>query len=152
MLTAIALSLVFHQTMLAPERSFTTITGKKLALQDFHGKPVLVSFWATDCPGCIKEIPELIELYQRYHKRGLEIIAISMYYDPPSHVVGMADARQLPYPVVLDLRAEHAKAFGDVALTPSTFLISPDGEIALKYIGAFDFAALKNQIENFLAG
>ena len=135
-----------------PDVTFTTITGKKIALKDLRGKPVIVTFWATDCPACIKEIPHLIDLYTQYHKQGLEIIAVAMYYDPPNHVVTMTEDQQLPYNVALDLKAEHAYAFGDVQLIPSTFLISPDGLIALKKTGAFDPAEMKTRIETLLKG
>ncbi len=136
----------------APAATFTTITGQTVALKALRGKPVIVTFWATDCPACIKEIPHLLALYQRYHARGLEIIAIAMYYDPPSHVVAMTQENQLPYWVALDLNARHAHAFGGVTLTPSTFLISPDGTIALRKTGAFDFADMQQRIEHFLKG
>ncbi|WP_019865845.1 peroxiredoxin family protein [Methylovulum miyakonense] len=136
----------------APDLALTTITGKQIDLKALRGKPVVVTFWATDCPGCIKEIPHLIELYEDYHARGLELIAVAMYYDPPSHVVAMSEARQLPYPVVLDLKASYARAFGQVALTPTTFLVAPDGRIALQYTGLADNPALKNAIETFLKG
>ncbi|MGZ4982242.1 MAG: peroxiredoxin family protein, partial [Methylobacter sp.] len=66
----------------APDVTFTTITGQKIALKDFRGKPVIVTFWATDCPSCIQEIPDLIDLYTQYHAAGLEMIAVAMYYDP----------------------------------------------------------------------
>jgi peroxiredoxin len=118
----------------APDATFTTITGKKIALKDLRGKPVIVTFWATDCPGCIKEIPDLIDFYTQYHKQGLEIIAVAMYYDPPNHVITLTEDLQLPYHVALDLNAEHAHTFGDVQLIPSTFLISPDGLIDVKIL------------------
>jgi len=136
----------------APDDTFTTLTGRKIALKDLRGKPVLVTFWATDCPGCIKEIPDLIALHRQYHSRGLELIAVNMYYDPPSHVVAMASARQLPYSVALDTTAEHAHAFGGVSLTPSTFLISPEGIVARQYTGAFDPVEITAYIESFLKG
>jgi peroxiredoxin len=136
----------------APDVTFTTITGKKIALKDLRGKPVIITFWATDCPGCIKEIPHLIDLYTQYHKQGLEIIAVAMYYDPPNHVVTMAEDQHLPYHVALDLKAEHAHAFGDVQLIPTTFLITPDGLIALKKTGAFDPAEIKTRIETLTLG
>jgi len=136
----------------APDAIFSTLTGKKIALHDLRGKPVLVTFWATDCPGCIKEIPHLIELYRQYHEQGLEIIAVAMHYDPPSHVVAMTKEQALPYDVALDIQAEHAQAFGDVRLTPTTFLISPDGSIALQKIGVFDLADMKTRIETLLKG
>ncbi|CAA9889342.1 Peroxiredoxin [Candidatus Methylobacter favarea] len=135
-----------------PRVTFTTITGKKISLNDLRGKPVIVTFWATDCPGCIREIPHLIDLYSRYHALGLEIIAVAMYYDPPSHVVAMSRDQQLPYDVALDLKSEHARAFGDVRLTPTTFLIASDGSIALQKIGAFEPADMKTRIEKLLKG
>ena len=136
----------------APAVTFTTITGKQIALQKFRGKPVIVTFWATDCPGCIKEIPLLIELYRQYHEQGLEIIAVAMFYDPPSHVVGMAKAKNLPYDVALDLSADHARVFGNVNLTPTTFLIDPEGMIAERTIGVIDMNRMKTLIEDFLKG
>jgi peroxiredoxin len=152
-LIASGLWLAFSKTVTpAPEVNFSTITGKQIALKALRGKPVLVTFWATDCPGCIEEMPHLIDLYRQYHDKGLEIIAVAMYYDPPSHVVAMTKAQSLPYDVALDIQGEHAKAFGDVRLTPTTFLITPDGSIALQKIGVFEPAAMQTRIETMLKG
>lgn len=151
-LVFISTDLIKHFSLKAPDVTFTTITGKKIALKDLLGKPVIVTFWATDCPACIKEIPDLIDLYKQYHKQGLEIIAVAMYYDPPNHVVTLTENQQLPYNVALDLKAEHAHAFGGVQLIPSTFLIGTDGLIALKKTGAFDPAEMKTRIETLLKG
>jgi peroxiredoxin len=151
-LVFILVSVINRTAIQAPDVTFTSITGKKIALKELRGKPVIVTFWATDCPGCIKEIPHLIDLYTQYHQQGLEIIAVAMYYDPPNHVINLTENRQLPYHIALDLTAEHAQAFGDVQLTPSTFLISPDGLIALKKTGMFDPAEIKTLIETFIKG
>lgn len=151
-LVFISIAAINRISIKSPDVTFTTITGKKIALKELRGKPVIVTFWATDCPGCIKEIPHLIDLYTQYHKQGLEIIAVAMYYDPPNHVVTMTEDHQLPYNVALDLKAEHAHAFGDVQLIPSTFLISPDGLITLKKTGAFDPAEMKARIETLTLG
>ncbi|MGR9051962.1 MAG: peroxiredoxin family protein [Gammaproteobacteria bacterium] len=134
----------------APNVTFTTITGEKIELQTLRGKPVLVTFWATDCRSCIEEMPDLLELYRRFHPLGLEIIAVAMYYDPPNHVVTMTRAKQLPYPVALDLRAEHAKAFGDVSLTPNHFVIDPNGRIVMRKLGKFDPAVFDELVEALL--
>jgi len=151
-LAFISLGAINRVSSKAPDVTFSTITGKKVALKDLRGKPVIVTFWATDCPGCIKETPDLIDLYTQYHKQGLEIIAVAMYYDPPNHVITLTEDLHLPYNVALDLQAEHAHAFGDVQLTPSTFLIDPDGLIALKITGAFDLAEMKTRVETFTKG
>jgi peroxiredoxin len=151
-LAFISINVINRASTQAPDVTFTNITGKKIALKDLRGKTVIVTFWATDCPGCIKEIPVLIDLYRQFHKQGLEIIAVAMYYDPPNHVVTMTEDQQLPYDVALDLKAEHALAFGDVQLIPSTFLIGPDGLIDLKITGAFDPAKMKTRIETLTKG
>lgn len=144
---------LFQQnTLSVPQVVFTTITGKKIDMKDLKGKPTIVTFWATDCASCIKEISPLIDLYDQFHPKGLEIIAVAMYYDLPSHVVAMTKAKQIPYDVALDLRAEHAKAFWQVELTPATFLISPKGDIVTHKIGLFNKAEMKQQIETLLTG
>ncbi len=138
--------------IVAPDVTFATITGNKIALKELRGKPVIVTFWATDCPACIEEIPHLLDFYRQYHERGLEMIAVAMYYDPPSHVVSMTHAKQLPYHVALDTTAGLAQAFGDVKLTPTTFLISPDGVIDGRTIGAIDTEKMKTRLETLLKG
>ncbi len=60
-----------------------TIDGKEITSQHLNGKITLINFWATDCPGCINEMPGLIETYKQYKNKGLEVIAVAMYYDPP---------------------------------------------------------------------
>jgi peroxiredoxin len=134
----------------APRAVFTTITGKKIALEDLRGKPVIVTFWATDCPACIEEIPYWTALYRQFHDRGLELIAVSMYYDPPSHVVGMAQAGRLPYDVALDLTGEQARAFGNVELIPTTFVIDLAGRIVERKTGAADPDNLTSLIKKLL--
>jgi peroxiredoxin len=144
--------LALISTNTAPDITFTTITGKKIALNQLRGKTVIVTFWATNCPGCIKEIPHLLDLYRQYHASGLEIIAVAMAYDPPSHVVAMTQTQKLPYDVVLDLKSEYAMAFGNVQFTPSTFLIGPEGSIVMKKTGLFDPAEMKALVEKLLKG
>jgi peroxiredoxin len=136
----------------APDVTFATITGQKIALKELRGKPVIVTFWATDCPSCIEEIPDLIKLYNQYHESGLEIIAVAMDFDPPNHVIDMTNDRQLPYKVALDLTSEVAKAFGGVMFTPSTFLIAADGSVITKQIGTFDPAQMNTTINSLLKG
>jgi peroxiredoxin len=135
-----------------PDTTFTTITGEQITLKTFHGNPVLITFWAARCPSCVKEIPHLIALYKQFHPQGLEIIAIAMTYDPPNQVVAMTKERKLPYHVVLDITSEYARAFGRVWATPTTLLISPDGTIAKREVGAFDLTDMQTRIEHLLKG
>ena len=135
----------------APAATFTTLEGKPIVLNELRGKVVLVNFWSTSCPGCIKEMPGLIETYQQYKDRGFEIVAVAMSYDPPNYVVNFAQTRQLPFPVALDVNGEHARAFGNVQLTPTSFIIGKDGSILEQKLGELDFAKLKTLLNKELS-
>lgn len=135
----------------APAATFTTLDGHSMSLDQLRGKVVLVNFWATSCPGCIKEMPDMIETYRQYKDKGFEIVAVAMSYDPPNYVANFVRTRQLPFPVALDVKGEHARAFGDVQLTPTSFLIGKDGSILDQKLGALDFDKLKAQLDKELS-
>ncbi|QPK63745.1 TlpA family protein disulfide reductase [Methylomonas sp. LL1] len=135
----------------APAVSFQTIKGESIDLTGLKGNPVIVTFWATDCPGCIEEIPHLISLHQQYSRRGVNIIAVAMHYDPPNHVLEMAASKQLPYAVALDPTGMLAQAFGNVQLTPTTFLIDGTGAIVMQKIGIFELSGMQQRLEQLLA-
>lgn len=134
----------------APNITVTTVKGQHIALKSLRGKPVLINFWATSCPGCVKEMPELAQLYRDLGPRGLSIVGIAMYYDPPSNVLTFIKKHKIPYPIVLDPKAKAAKAFGGVQLIPTSFLISPDGLIVKAKLGEVDINTLRRQIESML--
>lgn len=144
LLLAIAGALAFALLVkpAAPDASFVTLEGKSVSMADLRGKVVLVNFWATSCPGCIKEMPDLIETYNQYKGKGFEIVAVAMQYDPPSYVLNFVQTRQLPFPVVLDVKGEHARAFGNVQVTPTAFLIGKKGEVLEQTLGELDFPQL----------
>lgn len=136
----------------APEVTFSTLKGEKIDMQALRGRPVLITFWATTCPGCLKEMPHLVELYEAYGNGGFELIGVAMSYDPPNRVLELAAERQLPYPIALDLDGGLASAFGNVMLTPTSFLIAPDGKIIKHKIGEMDIVNLRRQIETLVHG
>lgn len=135
----------------APAATFTTLEGKQISLRELRGKIVLVNFWATSCPGCIKKMPDMIETYNQYKDRGFEVIAVAMSYDPPNYVANFVQTRQLPFPVVLDFDGFHATAFGNVQITPTTFIIGKDGSILEHKLGDFDFVKLKALLDRELS-
>lgn len=130
----------------APDISVTTLEGNQIDLKSLQGRPVLVTFWATTCPGCVKEMPHLAELYKELAPRGLEMVALAMAYDPEQQVREMIKIKKPPYKVALDRDGKAAIAFGDVKLTPTTFLISPEGLIVQQKLGEMDMNALHNRI------
>tara|TARA_R110002111_G_scaffold258329_1_gene327353 strand:+ start:8386 stop:8892 length:507 start_codon:yes stop_codon:yes gene_type:complete len=134
----------------APNINLNTINGERIVLNQLQGKPVLLTFWATDCPGCIKEIPHLKALHRDYAAEGVHIIAVAMYYDRPDNVIAMSREKQLPYKIALDPLAEASKAFGNVRLTPTTFLIAPNGHIVMQKIGEFDEQNMRERLNHLL--
>ncbi|NDP49032.1 MAG: TlpA family protein disulfide reductase, partial [Sulfuriferula multivorans] len=90
------------------------------------------------------------ETYNQYKGRGFEVIAIAMSYDPPNYVASFVKTRQLPFPVALDVNGEHARAFGNIQVTPTTFLIGKDGSILEQKLGDFDFVKLKAMLDKEL--
>jgi peroxiredoxin len=136
----------------APQMTFISLKGEKVSSESLRGKVVIVNFWATDCKTCIKEMPQMVETYNKYKGKGLEFVAVAMKYDPPNYVVNFAETRQLPFIVTLDSVGEIAKSFGDVALTPTTFVIDKNGKIIKRYVGEPEFPALHALIEKALAG
>ena len=135
----------------APESTFVLLDGSSRRTSDLKGKVTLVNFWATSCTTCVAEMPRLTATYDKYKDKGYDMLAVAMSYDPPSYVVKYAETRKLPFKVALDNTGAVAKAWGEVQLTPTTYLVNKQGEIVKRYVGEPDFAELHRLIEKLLA-
>ncbi len=138
-------------TQIAPDSTFVLLDGSRQTTADMKGKVTLVNFWATSCVTCVAEMPKIISTYNKYKAQGYDTVAVAMSYDPPSYVVNYAQTRQLPFKVAIDNTGVVARAWGDVQLTPTTYLVNRRGEIVKQYVGEPDFAALHRLIEKLLA-
>jgi len=134
----------------APESTFVLLDGSKKTTADLKGRVTLVNFWATSCTTCVAEMPEIVATYNKYNAKGFETLAVAMSYDPPSYVVNFTETRKLPFKVALDVNGAAAKAYGNVALTPTTFVIGKDGKILKRYVGEPQFAELHALLEKAL--
>ncbi|HQO53945.1 MAG TPA: TlpA disulfide reductase family protein [Ottowia sp.] len=135
----------------APSSTFVLLDGSSQTTADLKGKVTLVNFWATSCTTCVAEMPDIVATYDKFKARGYETIAVAMQYDPPSYVVNFAETRKLPFKVAIDNTGAVAKAWGDVKLTPTTYVVNKQGEIVKRYVGAPDFSELHQLIEKLLA-
>lgn len=135
----------------APDVTFTSLTGERISMKSLRGRVVMVNFWATSCSTCIHEMPQMVDTYSRYRNQGLDFIAVAMSYDPPNYVLNYAQTRALPFKVALDPQDQLAKSFGDVKLTPTTFVIDRDGKVIKRYVGEPDFGALHKLLDKALA-
>jgi peroxiredoxin len=134
----------------APASSFVLLDGSTLTSAQLQGKVSLVNFWATSCTTCVAEMPELVATYNKFKDRGYVTLAVAMSYDPPSYVVNFAQSRQLPFQVAIDNTGAVAREWGDIKLTPTTFLVNKRGEIVKRFVGTPDFAELHKLIEKLL--
>ncbi len=134
----------------APDVTFVTLDGTKIHMNDLKGKVVLVNFWATDCPGCIQEMPDLIKTYNTYKQKGFEVIAVAMPYDPPAQVLNYQKEKALPFPVMHDGFGEISQQFGGVNLTPTAFIFDKEGKRMQRTIGELDFNQLRAMLDKEL--
>ncbi|RYF81602.1 MAG: TlpA family protein disulfide reductase [Comamonadaceae bacterium] len=135
----------------APASTFVLLDGSKKSTEDLKGQVTLVNFWATSCVTCVAEMPQIAATHEKYKSRGYNTLAVAMSYDPPSYVVNFAETRKLPFSVAIDNTGAVAQAWGDVKLTPTTYLVNKRGEIVKRYVGEPDFAELHRLIEKLLA-
>jgi len=96
-------------------------------------------------------MPKMIATYDKYHAKGYDMLAVAMSYDPPSYVVNYAETRKLPFQVAIDNTGKVAKDWGEVQLTPTSYVVNKKGEIVKRYVGEPDFAELHRLIEKLLA-
>jgi len=133
-----------------PSVVVSTLNGDQFPLNSLRGSVVLVNFWATTCATCIREMPTLVDLFEKYRSQGYRTVAVAMPYDPPNRVLDYAKTRSLPFDVVLDIDGSVLRAFGDVPGTPTSFLVDRNGHIIHKYLGEPDYVDLKKRIEQAL--
>lgn len=131
----------------APAIELSLINGDKFNLINIPNKYVLVSFWATSCGVCVKEIPEMSRFYMQHSGEDFELIAVAMPYDPPDRVLRMTKEKQIPYPIAIDIQGEAMLGFGDISVTPTHFLVAQDGSIISKTRGIFNFAKLEKLLQ-----
>ena len=122
---------------------FIDSTGKIHTLADYKGKWVLINFWATWCPPCLEEIPDLIALYEG--RDDVMVIGIAMDYADPEDVMAYVDDMSISYPTVLGDRMIAAQ-IEELSMLPSTYLFNPLGQPAARQIGLIT----REEIEAFM--
>ena len=128
----------------APDFTVNSIDGQVHNLSDYHGKNLLVVFWATWCPACKLEIPHLIELRKLYNEDELAIVAISN--ESPEELKKFAADKGINYSVAT-LKSSLPAPFSSVTSIPTTFFIGPDGTIKLTALGLVSLEEAKAIIQ-----
>ena len=132
----------------APPLQGRDLSGAAVSVADWNGKVVLVNFWATWCPPCREEIPELIAL-QKQFRDGLRIVGVSEDDDPPENVVRFSQQKGMNYPIVM-ATPELIAAYGGVAALPTTFVVDTQGRVVQKHAGLYPMDSYVRDIRALL--
>ena len=130
-----------------PELEFNILGDDKLISKNLEDKIVIINFWATDCSTCIKEMPILTKIYDKY-KNDIELIAVAMPYDLPSRVINFKDKNQIPFKIALDSDGKILEKFNKVRLTPTTIITNKQQIIQNTIIGEINYQNLDKLIDS----
>lgn len=128
--------------------SLPDLSGREVSLAAFKGKVVLLDFWATWCEPCLEELPDLINLYEKYQSRGFTIIGISMDAEGARTVAPFVKRHGLPYPILIS-QGDAPRGWVLPGL-PTAYLIGKDGLVVHRYLGPKSYDALVRDVENLL--
>ncbi|MDD5240905.1 MAG: TlpA disulfide reductase family protein [Sulfuricella sp.] len=140
---------VSNENRAAPDIQVVLLDGRQVRLEDLRGKVVLVNFWATWCPYCRHEMPDMARFYRDYHAQGFEILALSQddTAEPVRRFLASEDYR---FPVAM-AETGHAAAFDGVSRLPTSFLIDRQGRVRHKISGQVHYSRLKDLAVPLLA-
>jgi cytochrome c biogenesis protein CcmG, thiol:disulfide interchange protein DsbE len=142
----------------APDVTFKDLQGSNLTLASLKGKVVVVNFWATWCAPCRVEIPMLMGVQQKYSSQGLTLLGVAMDDEGTKVVQPFVQTMKfnvggqpmtMNYPIVIG-NDDISTKFGGMLGLPMTYLISRDGKVAKKYMGALTEAELTKDIQSLL--
>jgi peroxiredoxin len=133
----------------APDFALKDVTGKTVKLSDYHGKVVLLNFWATWCEPCQVEIPWFIEFQKSYKDRNFAVLGVSMDDDGWDSVKPYLEQRKINYRVVVATEDLSGK-YGGIENLPTTFVIDRQGRIAAAHVGLVSKSRYENDIRNLL--
>ncbi len=146
--TASVSSTASSSAIRAPDFTLTGMYGKKVSLSDYEGSVVIINFWTTWCGPCRYEIPDLMELREKYDG-DLVVLGISLDYDPSAVVPRFAERLGINYPILYG-DDEIARTYGGVSGIPTTFIIDRDMNLYRRYIGYRPQSVFINDIEDLI--
>jgi thiol-disulfide isomerase/thioredoxin len=138
-----------NDPFLVPDLTLTTLEGEEIALRNTEG-PVVLNFWATWCPPCRHEIPDLIEIQNEYGDRGLTLVGVSRDQEGKSVVTPFVEDMEINYPIVVETDNQLEEALGTGYALPTTVLISPEGQVTHSVMGLFDVDSLREQLDTWI--
>jgi len=132
------------------EFSLPDLQGKQRTLAPYRGKWIIINYWATDCPPCLKEIPELERFHNRHKDRDAVVIGVNYEEIKLAWLEDFIKSVNMTYPV-LRAEPETPTPFGAIRVLPTTIIVSPEGELAGMQAGAVTAEAIDDFIRNHQA-
>lgn len=127
--------------------SLPDVDGKTRTLSEFRGQWVVVNYWATWCPPCLEEIPDLVAFHDRHRDKGAVVIGINFEDIPQDQLRVFVDEHFISYPVLRNGDLAPPTERLDVGGLPTTYIISPEGVPVARQVGTVTAAALEQFIE-----
>ncbi|GAB4169294.1 MAG: hypothetical protein Kow00108_02900 [Calditrichia bacterium] len=147
-----AISLPQKSETLAPDFTLMDITGKKVSLSDYKGHVVLINFWATWCPPCRAELPDISKLREKYKDSKFEVLGIILERNDPSvlaKVKEMKNKYKLNYPLIWGDN-QIVRAYGNISSIPTSFIVDKSGNIVEQFVGARSYDTFEKMILPYL--
>ena len=136
---------------MAPDFTLLTLDGNEVSLSDFKGQVVVINYWATWCPPCVREIPRLLRISEQYRDQGVVVLGVNTtWQDDRAKVEQFVREKAMRYPVLLESTSDVAEQYR-VRLMPTTFIIDRSGRIVHSKVGEVDEATLEGQIKTLIA-
>lgn len=145
---ALLLFLTLQAAWASDDLVLTDTQGKTHALADLRGKFVVVNFWATWCPPCQEEIPELTRFHDAHHARDAVVWGIHYGKIDPAKLAGFIDDAMISYPV-FPMPATQRAPFGPIRGLPTTVLLAPDGSIVRTHLGLITHEILERYMRGW---
>jgi len=143
----------------APNFKLAKINGEEFNLSDFKGKVVMLNFWGTWCPPCRKEIPDLVNLQNKYNKEGLEVVGVTLNSGSAADIQKFANQKQMNYTLLTDFNNNETQAvtylYGQaigqqISSIPTTLIIDREGYIVKGYLGPRSEEVFYNDLKEYL--
>jgi len=136
-----------EKTVKVPNFSLVDIEGNVHTDESTKGKYLVINFWATWCPPCLKEIPAFVDFYDKYADK-VQILGLDYEQADKKTILEFTDTFMVNYPIILfdDKNSSQFTSFGDVIGMPTTYIYGPEGRLVDFYMGEIDIKTLEKSI------
>jgi len=147
-LSSLLLALALPMSAFAVDMPLNDVYGNKVNLNGFKGKWVVVNYWATWCPPCIVEMPELQAFHDAHAKNDALVIGINTELIGKQQLLNFLDDYFITYPVFVSKPTQKSE-LGLIPGLPTTFLVSPEGKVVARQVGPVTQDMIEQFIENY---